>query len=95
MHNDNFTPGEVAAMLGVTTKTVYRAITEGDLIAYRFNLRTVRITRAAMETWLVRCQLRALVPAKAPAGMSLAGTTSTNGDNSKLGNTAGSAIVEA
>lgn len=62
-------------MNGITTKTVYRAIAAGELVAYRFNSRTVRITRSAIEAWLVTCRVRA---------MSRAGTTGTHGDKSKL-----------
>lgn len=74
MTSDNFTPGEVAMMCGITTKTVLRAIVAGELSALRYNLRTVRVTRAALIEWQTRCQLRA---------MSATGTTRAKGLRSK------------
>lgn len=56
----NFTIGEVALMTGVPSRTVYRAVEDGELRAYRFNARTLRITSAFVAEWLAACEVRAL-----------------------------------
>lgn len=72
--DDNFTVGEVAAMAGVPSRTVYRAIATGELKAYRFNARVLRITSAFAAAWLAACEVRALASA---------GKTRVTGDKSK------------
>lgn len=47
-----FSPGEVALLCGVSTKTVLRAIKRGDLVAMRFGPRTHRITRRDLNSWV-------------------------------------------
>ena len=45
------TPTQVAADLGVSTNTVYRAIDSGRLTAYRFAKRGLSISVAGLETF--------------------------------------------
>jgi len=56
---DNFTVGEVALLVGVSKKTVRRAIQVGELAAHRFNRLTVRIRGQAVTAWLEHCATRA------------------------------------
>lgn len=65
MNSQSYSPGEVAAMAGICTKTVRRAILAGELAALRYNSRTLRITRSDLEAWQVRCRVRAMSPAGA------------------------------
>ncbi len=59
-NQDQFTPGEVATLRGISTKTVLRAINAGDLKAHRYSAKTVRIGRQDLERWLDACQRRAM-----------------------------------
>lgn len=61
MHpKDNFTIGQVALLADIPTRSVYRAIASGELRAYRFNRRCIRITSAFLAAWLADSELRAL-----------------------------------
>lgn len=66
-----FTVGEVALLNDIPKKCVYLAIHRGELGAVRFNARTVRVQRHALEAWLAQCRRRA----KEPVGRT--GTTGT------------------
>jgi excisionase family DNA binding protein len=59
-NQDQFTPGEVATLRGISTKTVLRAINAGELKAHRYSAKTVRIARQDLERWLDACQRRAM-----------------------------------
>jgi len=72
----SFTVGEVAQMNDIPTKAVYRAIQCGELVAYRFNARTVRVPRGSVEAWLAECMRRAVSP------VSRSGTSSNKRHNS-------------
>jgi len=47
---------EAAEMLGVTARTVYRFIDEGDLPAYKFG-RVIRVKEADLENFVVGCRV--------------------------------------
>lgn len=46
-----YSPGEAAAVLGISTRTVLRAIASGRLRAIRVNSRVLRISAADLEAW--------------------------------------------
>lgn len=46
-----YAPSEAAAVLGVSTKTILRAIASGQLRALRVNARVLRISTADLEEW--------------------------------------------
>lgn len=47
------TPQEAADLLGVSRETIRRAIRAGDLKATRLGYRTVRVTKADLDEWIV------------------------------------------
>jgi len=47
---------EAAEMLGVTSRTVYRFIDEGDLPAYKFG-RVIRVKAADLENFVEGCRV--------------------------------------
>jgi excisionase family DNA binding protein len=47
------TPQEAADLLGVSRETIRRAIRSGELKATRLGYRTVRVTRADLDEWVV------------------------------------------
>ena len=58
---DSFTPGEVALRLSISTRAVLRAIRRGELRAYHFGPRTIRVSLSDLEAWVARCRSRAAV----------------------------------
>lgn len=56
---DIFTVGEVALLNGVSKKIVFCAIRRGELSAVKFNARTIRIQRSALQAWVNLCTVRA------------------------------------
>ncbi|MGH9296723.1 MAG: helix-turn-helix domain-containing protein [Acidimicrobiales bacterium] len=48
--------GEVAKYLGVNTRTVYRMIDEGDLVAYKFG-RVIRLQEGDVVTFVDRSRI--------------------------------------
>ena len=50
-------PAEAAALTGLSTRAIYRAIERGDLPAARLCSR-LRIPRAAFEEWVEACAVR-------------------------------------
>jgi excisionase family DNA binding protein len=48
---------EAARLLGVTPRTVYRLIDEGDLPAYKFG-RVIRLQRAEIEEFIAGSRIR-------------------------------------
>lgn len=62
---------EAAARLGVTTRTLYRFIDEGDLVAYRFG-RVIRLQQSDVDKYIESCRiepgtLEHLYPEPAPS----------------------------
>ena len=51
-------PTEAAAITGLSTRAIYRAIERGELRAARLCSR-LRIPRAAFDEWVERCAVRA------------------------------------
>ncbi len=47
---------EAAAQLGVTSRTVYRFIDEGDLPAYKFG-RVIRVKESDLEVFVEQCRV--------------------------------------
>ncbi len=50
--------GEAARQLGVTTRTLYRFIDEGQLPAYRFG-RVIRLQEAEVQSFIESCRIPA------------------------------------
>ncbi len=48
--------GDAARRLGITSRTLYRFIDEGDLPAYRFG-RVIRLQQADVEEFIDRCRI--------------------------------------
>jgi len=48
--------GAAAKRLGVTTRTLYRFVDDGDLPAYRFG-RVIRLKAADVETYIEACRI--------------------------------------
>ena len=48
--------GEAAKRLGITTRTLYRFIDEGQLPAFRFG-RVIRLKQADVDTYIESCQI--------------------------------------
>ena len=67
MPRDVFTPGEVAERHGIPTRTVLEAIRRGDLPAFRYNARVIRVHRDALEKWTLRMRMAATMPAQLAA----------------------------
>lgn len=59
-NRDQFTPGEVALLRAVSTRTVLRAIASGELAAFRYGPKTIRISRDGLERWVARCESQAV-----------------------------------
>lgn len=47
---------DAAARLGVTTRTLYRFIDEGDLVAYRFG-RVIRLQQTDVDNYIASCRI--------------------------------------
>jgi excisionase family DNA binding protein len=47
------TPQEAADLLGLSRETIRRAIRSGELKAIRLGYRTVRVTKADLDEWIV------------------------------------------
>ena len=58
-NRNDFSPGEVAALQGISTRTVLLAIKRGDLVASRFGPRTHRVARTDLERWVQQSKERA------------------------------------
>lgn len=52
------TPAQVAAECGISRDSVYRLVDEGRLPAFRFNVRELRISRDALETFKQKSRVR-------------------------------------
>ena len=50
----SYTVGEAAEYLRASPRTIYRLIETGDLIAFRFRRRGLRITDEALEAYIKR-----------------------------------------
>lgn len=48
---------EAAAELGITTRTLYRAVDDGRLTAYRFG-RVIRFRPEDIETYMESCRIK-------------------------------------
>jgi len=48
---------EAAASIGITARTLYRFIDEGDLQAYRFG-RVIRLKASDVEAYIESCRIR-------------------------------------
>lgn len=51
------TSAEAADLLGIGTRTLYRFIDEGRLVAYRFG-RVIRLQRSDVDSFLRSCRIR-------------------------------------
>lgn len=49
--------GEAARRLGVTTRTLYRFVDEGQLPAYRFG-RVIRLTEREVDAFIESCRIQ-------------------------------------
>jgi excisionase family DNA binding protein len=54
-----FSPGEVAGRVGISKKTVLRAIASGELGGLRFNRAVIRVPEADLGRWLDLLRARA------------------------------------
>ena len=49
--------GDAAQRLGITTRTLYRFIDEGNLPAYRFG-RVIRLKRSDVDGFILECRIQ-------------------------------------
>jgi hypothetical protein len=66
--NTSYCPSEVAQMAAISTRAVLMAIRTGQLVAYRYSERTIRISPDAVAEWQARCQIGAVLTLKASTG---------------------------
>jgi excisionase family DNA binding protein len=53
---DDKSPGEIAALLGISTRTILEAIRRGELPAIRYSRKTLMISTAEALAWRDRCR---------------------------------------
>lgn len=58
-------PAEAAALAGLSTRAIYRAIERGELRAARLCSR-LRISREAFDEWVAACTVRRAEPVEIP-----------------------------